>query len=163
MGVVAEILFYDVVVFVHVTAVILAFGATFAYPFFQVVTERVSPRSVPAMWRATHTASHFLVIPGSLVVLAAGLYLTIDRWDFGYLFITVGLTIIVVLILLGVAFFDRHEARAIELSERDVAAAGDGEVVLSEEYWEVSKRVARVGMLASVLILATVFFMTVKP
>ena len=163
MPVVAEILLYDVVVFVHVTAVVVSFGATFAYPFFQVVIERASPRSVPAMWRATHTASHYLVIPGSLIVLAAGLYLTIDTWDFGYLFITVGLTIIVVLILLGVAFFDRHEARAIELSERDVAAAGDGEVVLSDEYWEVSKRVARMGALASLLILTAVFFMIVKP
>ncbi len=163
MGVVADILFYDVMVFVHVTAVVVAFGATFAYPFFQAVVERVSPRSVPAMWRATHAASHYLVIPGSLVVLAAGIYLTVDRWDFGYLFITVGLSIIVVLILLGVAFFDRHEARAIELSERDVAAAGAGEVELSAEYWEVSKRVARVGMAASLLILVAVFFMTVKP
>lgn len=163
MAVVAEIFFYDVVVFIHVTAVVVAFGATFAYPFFQAVTERVSPRSVPAMWRATHTASHYLVIPGSLVVLAAGIYLTIDRWDFGFLFITVGLAVIVIVILLGVAFFDRHEARAIELAERDVAAAGDGEVELSQEYWDVSQRVARMGMLASVLILVAVFFMTVKP
>jgi hypothetical protein len=163
MGAVADILFYDVMVFIHVIAVVVAFGATFAYPFFQAVVERVSPRSVPAMWRATHTASRYLVIPGSLVVLAAGIYLTVDRWDFGYLFITVGMSIIVVLILLGAAFFDRHEARVIELSERDVAAAGAGEVELSEEYWEVSKRIARVGMLASLLIVVAVFFMTVKP
>jgi hypothetical protein len=163
MALIAKIFFYDVVVFLHVTAVVVAFGATFAYPFFQAVVERVSPRSVPAMWRATHTASHYLVIPGSFVVLAAGIYLTVDRWDFGHLFITVGLSVIVVLIVLGVAFFDRHEARAIELSERDVAAAGVGEVELSEEYWEVSKRIARVGMLASLLIMLAVFFMTVKP
>jgi hypothetical protein len=163
MGLVAKIFFYDVMVFVHVTAVVVSFGATFAYPFFQAVIERVYPRGVPAMWRATHTASRYLVIPGAFVVLGAGIYLTIDRWDFGYLFVTVGLTAIVVLILLGAAFFDRHEVRAIELSERDIAAAGEGEVQLSEEYWEVSRRVARVGMLASLLILAAVFFMTVKP
>lgn len=163
MGLVAEILFYDVMVFIHVTAVVVAFGATFAYPFFQAVVERVSPRSVPAMWRATHTASRYLVVPGSLVVAAAGIYLTFERWDFGYLFITVGLSIVVVLILLGVAFFDRHEARAIELSERDVTAAGAGEVKFSDEYWEVSNRIARVGMLASLLVLVTMFFMTVKP
>jgi hypothetical protein len=161
--IVADIQFYDVVVFLHVTGVVVAFGATFAYPFFQLVVERVSPRSVPAMWRATHTCSHYLVIPGSLLILAAGLYMTIDRWDFGYLFITVGLTAIAVLIALGIAFFDRHEARAIELSERDVAAAGSGEVTLSDEYWEVSKRVERVGMLASLVILVAVFFMVVKP
>src|SRR5919109_4372305 len=163
MALIAKIFFYDVVVFLHVTAVVVAFGATFAYPFFQAGVERVSPRSVPALWRATHTASRYLVIPGSLVVLAAGIYLTVDRWDFGHLFIPVGLSVIVVLIVLGVAFFDRHEARAIELSERDVAAAGVGEVELSEEYWEVSKRIARVGMFASLLIMLAVFFMTVKP
>ena len=163
MGLVAEIQSYDVVVFVHVTAVVVAFGATFAYPFFQAVVERISPGSVPAMYRAMHTTSRFLVIPGALVVLASGLYLTIDRWDFGQLFVLVGLSIVVVVIILGATFFDRHEARAIELSERDVATAGASEVELSEEYWAVSKRIARVGSLASLLILVTVFFMVVKP
>jgi uncharacterized membrane protein len=160
---VGQVQFYDVVLFAHVTAVVVAFGATFAYPFFQAVVERTSPRSVPAMYRAMHTTSRYLVIPGSLIALAAGMYLTIDRWDFGYLFVTVGLAVVVVVIILGATFFDRHEVKAIELSERDVAAAGAGEVALSEEYWQVSKRIARVGMLASLLIVATVFFMVVKP
>ncbi len=53
---------------------------------------------------------------------------------FGHLFIAVGLSVIAVLVLLFLAFFDRHEARAIELSERDIASAGAGEVELSEEY-----------------------------
>lgn len=162
-GLLAEIQVYDVVVFVHVTAVVVAFGATFAYPFFQAVVERVSPRSVPATFRAMHVTSRYLVVPGALVVLASGIYLTSDRWDFGYRFVIVGLSIVVVVIILGATFFDRHEARAITLSERDVAAAGLGEVELSEEYWEVSKRIARVGMLASLLIVVTVFFMVVKP
>jgi len=161
--VVAEIQLYDVVVFVHVTAVVVSFGATFAYPFFQTVVERSSPRSVPAMFRAMHTTSRYLVVPGALVVLAAGIYLTMERWDFGQLFVVVGVFVVVVVIILGATFFDRHESRAIELSQRDVAAAGAGEVVLSDEYWEVSKRIARVGMLASLLILVAVFFMVVKP
>lgn len=159
----AEIRFYDVVVFVHVAAVVVAFGATFAYPFFQAVVERSSPRSVPAMYRAMHMTSRYLVVPGALVVLAAGVYLTIDRWDFGQLFVVVGLFVVVAMVILGATFFDRHESRAMELSERDVAAAGAGEVVLSDEYWEVSRRITRVGMLASLLILVAVFFMVVKP
>jgi hypothetical protein len=163
MPAVTAIQLYDVVLFVHVVAVVMAFGATFAYPFFQGVVERVSPRSVPAMFRAMHAASRYLVTPGLIVVLAAGTYLTIDRWDFGYLFVTVGLAIVVALLVLGVAFFDRQEARLIELSERDVAAAGAAKVELSDEYWQVSRRFARVGMLASVLVVAALFFMTVKP
>jgi hypothetical protein len=163
MAVSAEIQLYDLVLFVHIAAVVVSFGATFAYPFFQTGVERISPRSVPAMLRAIHTTSRYLVVPGSLVVLASGIYLTIDRWSFGDLFIIVGLSVVVAMIVLGATFFDRHEARAIRLAERDVAAAGTGEVELSEEYWEVSKRFARVGIAASLLIVIAVFFMAVKP
>lgn len=162
----ATIYFYDVVKFVHVAAVVVAFGATFAYPFFQAVVERTSPRSVPAMFRAMHTASIYLVIPGALVVLAAGLYMVIseDRgWDFSPLFVQVGLVAIVVLLGLAFSFFNPYERKAIELSERDVAAAGEGEVEFSDEYWAVSKRLAQVGTFAGLVVVAAVFFMTVKP
>jgi hypothetical protein len=160
---VAAIRLYELVLFIHITAVVVALGPTFAYPFFQTVVERLSPRSLPAMLRAMRRSSRYLVTPGLLVVLASGIYLTVDGWDFGQRFVIVGLAIIVVLIILGATFFDRQEARLIELSERDVAAAGAGEVELSEEYWDVSKRFARVGMLASLLIVVAVFFMAVKP
>jgi uncharacterized membrane protein len=162
MAVVAEIYFYDVLLFVHITAVVVAFGPTFAYPFFQTVVERTAPRSVPAMLRAMHTTSRYLVTPGLFVVLASGIYLTVEGWDFGRRFVLAGLAAVVVLITLGATFFDRHEARLIELSGRDVEAAA-GEVELSEEYWGVSRRFARVGMAASLLVLVAVFFMTVKP
>ena len=162
---VAEIQFYDVIVFVHVAAVVLGFGPTFGYPFFQAVVERVSPRSVPAMFHGMHTASTYLVTPAFLVVIAAGLYLVIfeDRYDFSPLFVQVGLAVVVVLLALNFLFFMPHEKRAIELSERDVAAAGQGEVELSEEYWAVSKKLAQVGTLAGILVIVTVFFMVVKP
>jgi hypothetical protein len=64
---------------------------------------------------------------------------------------------------LGATFFDRHEARLIELSKRDVAAVGAREGVLSADYWVVSKRFARVGIVASLLIVVALFFMAVKP
>jgi hypothetical protein len=163
MGVLGEIRLYELVLFVHITAVVVALGPTFAYPFFQTVVERLSPRSVPAMLRAMHRTSRYLVTPGLLVVLASGIYLTVDGWDFRQRFVVAGLAIVVVLTVLGATFFDRHEARLIELSERDVGGAGAGEIELSEEYWEVSKRFERVGMLASLLILIAVFFMAVKP
>lgn len=157
------IFFYDVVLFVHVAAVVVAFGATFAYPFFQAIVERTSPRSVPAMWHAMHKCSIYLVIPGSGVVLLAGLYMTIDRWDFGYLFITIGITVVILVNVMAQFLFSPGEVGAAELAERDIKAAGDGEVTLSDEYWAVSKRVASAGMVASLLILLALFFMVVKP
>lgn len=160
---VAEIRFYELGLFVHVAAVVVAFGPTFAYPFFQTIVERWSPRSVPVMFRAMHTSSRYLVTPGLVVVLLSGLYLTIDGWEFGELFVIVGLSVVVVLMILGAAVFDRYESRLIALAERDVRAADTGRVELSEEYWRLSKRFARVGAAASALVVVALFFMTVKP
>lgn len=156
--------FYDVVIWLHVAAVIVGFGATFAYPFFQAVAERTSPRSIPAVMRATHTADKFLVIPAMLVILGGGIYLVLDGpFDWGDTFVAVGLAGIIVLLIGALTFFARHEHKLIELAERDIAAAGDGEVELSDEYWAYSKRLALVGSLAGVLILIIAFFMVVKP
>lgn len=154
---------YDIGLFVHVAAVLLAFGPTFGFAVFQVVTERSNPRGVPTMWRATETTSNFLVTPGAIVALAAGLYLTIDLWEFSDLFVNVGLVAIIVLLGLVHGFFNPQGRKAMGFAERDIQAAGTGEVTFSDEYWAVSRRIAQVGTLAGIIILVTTFFMTVKP
>ena len=97
------------------------------------------------------------------MVLASGVYLTVDGWGFRQRFVIVGLAVIAVLIVLGATFFDRQEARLIELAERDVVAAGPDDAILSAEYWQLSKRFASVGIAASLLIVVALFFMAVKP
>jgi uncharacterized membrane protein len=159
----AAIRVYDVVLFIHIGAAVLAFGPTFGYAFFQVIAERRFPRSVPAVFSAMTATNRYLITPAALVLVAAGIYLTADVWDFGYLFVTVGLIVWLALITLTHGFFIPHETRARELAERDIAASGDGEVAFSDEYWAISKRYAQVGSLAGVLVLLAVFFMTVKP
>jgi uncharacterized membrane protein len=154
---------YELGAFIHIAAVVLAFGPTFGYAFFQAATERTNPRGVPTMWRATELTTNYLVTPAALVALAAGLYLTIDAWDFGDLFVNVGLVAIIVLLGLAHGFFNPQGRRAIGLAERDIEAAGTGEVEFSDEYWAVSKRIAQIGSLAGVIILVAIFFMTVKP
>lgn len=154
---------YDIGLFIHVAAVVLAFGPTFGFAFFQAVSERTNPRGVPAMWRATEMTSKFLVMPAAILALATGLYLTIDLWEFSDLFVNVGLVAIIVLLGLVGGFFNPQGRKAMSLAEHDIEAAGAGEVALSDEYWAVSKRIAQVGTLAGIIILVTIFFMTVKP
>ena len=154
---------YDIALFVHVAAVVLAFGPTFGYAFFQTVTERTNPHGVPTMWRATEMTTNFLVTPAAVLALASGLYLTIDLWEFSDLFVNVGLIAIIVLLGLAHGYFNPQGRRALELAERDISAAGTGEVAFSDDYWTVSKRIAQVGTLAGIIILVTIFFMTVKP
>jgi uncharacterized membrane protein len=160
----ASIEFYDVVLFLHAAAVLLAFGPTFGYAFFQGFAERFFPRSIPNVMRTFGTVDRFLVIPGMLVILATGVYLVLEGpWDWEDTFVNVGLTGIIVLLVLQFAVLGRIERRLAELAERDIAASGSGDVELSDEYWAASKRSAIWGSLAGVVILVILFFMVVKP
>jgi uncharacterized membrane protein len=160
----ASIEFYDVVLFLHAAAVLLAFGPTFGYAFFQGFAERFFPRSIPNVMRTFGTVDRFLVIPGMLVILAAGVYLVLEGpWDWEDTFVSVGLMGIIVLLVLQFAVLGRIERTLAELAERDIAASGSGDVELSDEYWAASKRSAIWGSLAGVLVLVILFFMVVKP
>ncbi len=159
----AAVQFYDVVLFVHIAAIVIAFGPNFAYPIFAMVVERSDPRSIPVLMRSFEAVDRSLVTGGAIVVLAAGLYLTIDRWEFGDVFVSLG--IIVVLVLLGFThgFFVPRERKIAELAERDIAASGDGEVKLSDELREVVRGTAMVGNVVALIVIVTLFFMSVKP
>ena len=158
------IYFYDVILSVHIMAVVVAFGVTFAYPILGVYVTREHPRMLPALHAAQERIGRFLITPAATVALIAGFYLAGDRDYMGKVWVIVPLVILIALLGLGGAFFGPNEKRAGELAARDVAAAGpDGPVTLSPEYTAVAARVAKVGALASVLILVAIFFMTAKP
>jgi len=155
--------FYDVVVWLHITAAVLAFGPTFGYAFFQTVAERTDPRAVPTVMRAMSMIDRFLVTPGALVVIAAGLYLTIDRFEFSDVFVGVGIVAALGLLGLVHGFFLPAERKLTELAERDIEAARGGEVELSDEYLAISKRTGQIGTLAGLIVILTIYFMTAKP
>jgi Predicted integral membrane protein (DUF2269) len=157
--VVADITGYSVGLFIHILAVVLAFGPTFAYGvIFSVLPGH--PRSAPALFEAIRKVDDYLVNPGMLVVLAAGIYLMVDgNWDGGEAFIVVGFIAILALFGLQHAFFRPQGRRAQELAERDLKA-GDG---FSAEFDEVARRLGIVGPIAGLVVVVTIFFMTVKP
>ena len=158
------IYFYDVVLSIHIMAVVVAFGVTFAYPILGVYVTREHPRLLPALHGAQERIGKFLITPAATIALIAGFYLASDRDYMGKVWVIVPLVILIALLGLGGAFFGPNEKRASELAARDVAAAGpDGPVTLSPAYTAVAARVAKVGALASVLILVAIFFMTAKP
>jgi hypothetical protein len=106
-----------------------------------------------------------IITPGALLLLATGLYLVIDSPAFGFgdLFVTVGMVAIVVLLAFGLLFFTPAERKLAEAAERDIAAAGGGEVRLGEEYQAASRRYALVGNLNGLIVLVAIFFMVAKP
>ena len=127
----ATITGFSIGLFVHVLAVVLAFGPTFGYGIFIGVAEKSAPRSVPAVLRGIQQTDRFLVRPGLIVVLLAGIYMLIDgHIDAGESWVSVGFVAIVVLLGMAHGFFRPNVERALELSERDLAA-GD---TLGAEY-----------------------------
>lgn len=155
----ANITGYSIGLFVHVLAVVLAFGPTFAYGIiFSILPQH--PRSAPALFEAIRKVDNYLVNPGTLVVLLAGIYLMADgHWDGSEVFIAVGFVAIVILLGLQHTFFRPQGLKAQELAERDLKA-GD---TFSAEFEEISRRLGMVGMTAGLIVVVTIFFMVVKP
>lgn len=159
----AAVEFFDVVRWLHITAVVVAFGPTFAYGIFFTVMQQRDPRSLPAVLQAISQVDRRLVTLGGAVVFATGIYLTIDRFSFGDAFVNVGLLAILVLLGLTHGFFLPRYRQAGEIVSRDIADAGTGEVKVSTEFDRLSRRVAQVGMLAGLIVVLTIYFMTAKP
>lgn len=156
----ANITAFGVGLFVHVLAVVLAFGPTFGYAFFMAFADSRAPHSVPAVYRAAQLSDRYLVTPGMIVVLAAGIYL-LAKGDIsaGESWVSVGIVAIIVLFAMTHGFFAPRYRRGISLAERDLAAGGE----LSPEYQAVSRQIARGGQVAGLIVVVAIFFMVVKP
>jgi uncharacterized membrane protein len=152
---------YKIALFLHILAVVLAFGPTFGYAFFFSVAPQ-HPRATPAILAGVQKVDRYLVNPGMIVLLVAGIYLLIasdDAWESSDVFISVGYLAIIALFALQHAFFQPNVRKAKEIAERDLKA-GDQ---LSPEFEAIGQRLGQAGTLAGIIIVVTIFFMTYKP
>jgi hypothetical protein len=168
---------YEIVLAVHVMAVVVAFGVTFAYPIMFAVGARRDPRSLPILHRIEYTIERMLINPGLLVVVAAGIFLASDGHHWSEFFVQWGLAAAIVIGALVGAVMIPTAKRAEAVAERDLAGAtGTGvapapgarapdatTVEMSDEYRGLVRRLTLVGSLLSVLVLVTILFMVVKP
>jgi hypothetical protein len=128
-----------------------------------VVAARTDPRGIPLLHRIEYTTERWLVNPGLLVVLGAGIYLASEGHHWSEFFVQWGLTAVVVIgALLGAVMIPTAK-RAEELAARDLAAAGEGPVATSDEYRATVRLLTIVGSLLSLLVLVTILFMAIKP
>lgn len=150
---------YKIALFIHILAVVLAFGPTFGYALFFSVAPQY-PRATPAILAGVQKCDRYLVNPGMIVLLLAGIYLLVDGpWETGDAFISLGFLAIIVLFGLQHAFFQPKVREAKALAERDLKA-GD---TLSDEFAALGDRIGKVGGLAGLIVVVAIFFMTYKP
>jgi len=154
---------YEIVMAVHVMAVVAAFGVTFAYPIIFAVGAKAQPRAMPLLHRIGYSIERRLVNPALVIVLAAGIYLASDGHHWSEFFVQWGFAAVVVIGALVGSVMIPTSKKAEQAAERDIAAAGDGEVVFGEEYQGLVRRLQIVGSALSLLVLVTILFMVVKP
>jgi Predicted integral membrane protein (DUF2269) len=145
--------FYDLVVWIHVTAVVVAFGALFAYPIFLAVNARAPIAQRAGLHRAQIAFSKRVTGPTIGVILLAGVYLATDAklWDQAW--VDVSFVLLFVIAGLGATVLRRGE-------ERLEATADGGD----EPGYDAALATVRTWTLVTLaLIVVVIFLMTTKP
>lgn len=155
---------YEFSVFIHITAVMVGFGATFAESVLFPVAMKMSPRNLPYVHRLQLTINRFFALPALVIVAATGVYQMAEgNWEYGDFWVNGTLTIVVILGVLLVAYFIPADRRLLPMVEREIADAGSGEVTLSDEYQRAARNEGVAGAITGVLLVVAVFLMTTKP
>jgi len=156
----ATITGYSIGLFVHVLAVVLAFGPTYGFAFFIAAAEERSPQSIPTVLRGIQKIDRYLVSPGLIVILLAGIYMLSDASiSAGESWVSIGFVAIVILFGMAHGFFRPNTAKALKLAEHDLGSGGE----LGAEYEAVAKKLETGGKVAGAIVAITIFFMVVKP
>lgn len=154
---------YEVVIAIHIIAVLLAYGLPLGYPLMLPYLRRTHPRAMPGVHDVQHRLNKLLTGPGTLLVLGAGIYLAADgdAWDEPW--VGAGFLAVIVIAVAG-GWVAGATARLSALSAADITAAGpEGEVRWSPEHEALYRRYARVEILLGLVVLVTVFLMAAKP
>jgi uncharacterized membrane protein len=155
---------YEFSIFLHITAVVVGFGATFAESIMFPVALKLSPRHLPYVHRLQLAINQWFATPALVVVLATGFYQVSEgNWELGDFWISATLAIVIVIGGLLGAYFIPADRRLGPMVERELAAAGDGEIELSPEYRRQSMMEGVVGTAVGVLLVVAIFLMVTKP
>ena len=153
------IAFYDISVWLHVSAVVVGFGATFAESLTFPVAMNMSVRHLPFVHRLGIAINQRLATPALVLIIITGIYQTADRLEFSQFWISATFAIAIVLGGLNGAYFIPGERRLLAQIERELADTGEP----SADYQRKARRMGMVGALAGVLVLLAIFLMVAKP
>ncbi len=154
--------FWQVILALHILAVVVGFGVTFAYPVFFAVGSRMDPRAMPWFHRMQVQLGRRLINPGLLVVVLAGIYLASKLHQWHAFYVQWGIGVALVLGGLSGAFMMPRERRLAELAQADVDRAGGGEVSWSAEYQALARQTGIAGAVMGLLLIVTIYLMTVQ-
>jgi len=158
---------YDLSLFVHITAVMVGFGATFAEAIMFPVAMRAGARHLPYVHRLQLSINQWLATPALVIVLATGIYQVSEgNWAFDQFWISAAMVIVLVLGGLIGGYFIPSDRKLGPMVEAELKALGDRDVALSDlsnEYQRAGRLQGIVGAFTGVLLVAVVYLMVTKP
>jgi uncharacterized membrane protein len=159
-AVLAAVTAYNVSVFIHVTAVVVGFGATFAESVLFPVAMKLDRRHLPYVHQVQLTINRYFANPALLVIILTGFYqVSKGNWSLGDFWISATLVIAIVIGAINGAYFIPADRRLGAMVTRELEAGGD----LSEEYQRRARAEGMVGALTGFLIVVAIFLMVTKP
>jgi uncharacterized membrane protein len=158
--VLAAVTAYNVSVFIHIVAVVVGFGATFAESVFFPVAMRLGRQHLPYVHELQLTINRYFAGPALLIIIITGFYqVSKGDWDLGDFWIAGTLVIAVVVGGINGAYFIPTDRRLLAMVTRELEAGGE----LSEEYQRRSRAEGMMGALTGLLIVLAIFLMVTKP
>jgi hypothetical protein len=155
---------YNISLFLHISAVVIGFGATYAEAIMFPVAMQVDKRHLPYVHRLGMAINQRLATPALVVILITGIYQVSEDdgrgWSFSDAWVSATFVILIILGGLIGGYFVPTDRKLAEMAERDLAT---GAPEMSAEYQAGAKRIGAIGALAGVLVLVAIFLMTTKP
>ncbi len=145
--------FYDVTLFFHILAVVLAAGPPLAYAVFFSTAGKAGPQALAAVGRAIVTWGRTVATASLVVILISGLYLTDERWDFNEFFISWGFAAILILFGLAHGYFIPKTGQLVEAIEAGRA----------EQAQSLAAGLRKMGPVSGAVWVLTIYVMTAKP
>ena len=151
---------YDISVFIHVSAVVVGFGATFAEAIMFPVAMKAGVRHLPYVHQLQLAINQRMAGPALGLVILTGIYQTIDGdWGFGSFWISATFLIVIALgAMLGAYFVPTDRKLAVQ-AQREIDESGN----VSDDYQAQARREGVMGAVAGLLVIVAIFLMVTKP
>lgn len=140
-------------------AVLAAYGLPLSAPVLLPYLRRRYPAAMPGFHDVQHWMNQRITGPGTVLLLAFGIYLASKGDHWGETFVSVGLGVIAVIAVVGGGIVVPATRRMAELARADIEAGGGW----SEAYERVYRRYMAAEIALGLLVLLAVFFMAAKP
>jgi hypothetical protein len=151
---------YEISVFVHVSAVVVGFGATFAEAIMFPVAMKAGVRHLPYVHQLQLAINQRFAGPALGLIIVTGIYQTIDGdWGFGSFWISGTFLIAIVLGAMNGAYFVPTDRRLGAQAQREIDETGN----VSDGYLAEARREGVMGAVAGLLVIAAIFLMVTKP